>query len=52
MEKLALFKFSAEELRKINILLPKGYKFVPREDIVKKKINKIEKKKVNISTLP
>ena len=36
MEKTTTFKLSSEEVRKLNHLLPKGYKFVQRDEIVKK----------------
>lgn len=44
MERTNSFKLSAEELRKINQLMPKGYKFVMREEIVKKDVSKGKKK--------
>lgn len=46
MEKTNTFKLSSEELKKINHLMPKGYKFVLREEIVKKDVSKSKKKAV------
>lgn len=46
MEKANAFKLSGEELKKINHLIPKGYKFVLREEIVKKDVSKSKKKVV------
>ena len=41
------FRFSNDELKKINNLLPKGYKFITREEFLKKQVPKvIPKKKV------
>ena len=36
MESGQKFKYSIEDLKKINAILPKGYKFVTREEILKK----------------
>ena len=44
MEKTNTFKLSSEEVRKLNHLLPKCYKFVQREEIVKKDMPKPAKK--------
>ena len=44
MERTNSFKFSGEELKKINQLMPRGYKFVMREEIVKKDVSKGKKK--------
>jgi hypothetical protein len=44
MEKSNTFKFSNEEVRKMKYILPKGYKFVPREEIIKKEVPKTVKK--------
>lgn len=44
MERSNAFKLSTEELKKINYLMPKGYKFVLREEIVKKDVPKSKKK--------
>jgi hypothetical protein len=46
MEKQSTFKFSNEELKKLNYLMPKGYKFVLREEIIKKDVPKAIRKKV------
>lgn len=46
MEKRVSFKFSTEELRKINLLLPRGYKFVTKDDLERKDAQKALKKKV------
>jgi hypothetical protein len=40
MEKIQTFKFSTEELKKINVLVPKGYKFVTRDELNKKETQK------------
>ena len=40
MDKIQPFKFSTEELKKINFLVPKGSKFVTRDEL-----NKIETQK-------
>jgi hypothetical protein len=44
MERSNTFKLSNEEVRKLNHLLPKGYKFVMREEIIKKDVPKPAKK--------
>lgn len=44
MEKPNSFRFSNDEVRKINFMLPKGYKLVPKEDIIKKDVPKAAKK--------
>ncbi len=44
MERSNSFKLSNEEVRKLNHLLPKGYKFVMREEIIKKDMPKPAKK--------
>ena len=44
MEKITTFKLSSEEVRKLNHLLPKGYKFVQRDEIVKKDMPKALKR--------
>lgn len=39
------FRFSTEELKKINILLPKGFKFITREELQKKETQRPVPKK-------
>lgn len=46
MESGNTFKFSNEEVKKMNYLLPKGYKFVQRDEIEKKQSQKTIKKKI------
>lgn len=50
MEEKQKFKFSAEEIKKINVLLPKGYKFVTEDELNKKSVQKRgPKKRTNLS---
>ena len=44
------FKFSGDELRKINLMLPRGYKFVTRDELQKKELQKtvLPKKKASM----
>lgn len=44
MENNTTFKLSNEEAKKLNYILPKGYKFVLREEIIKKDVSKPAKK--------
>ena len=45
MESNLSFKFSGDELKKINVMLPRGYKFVTREELSKQKTQKVAVKK-------
>lgn len=31
MDKIQIFRFTNEELKKINQMVPKGYKFIPKD---------------------
>lgn len=47
------FKFSPEELKKINALLPKGFKFITREELIKKETQRpIQKRKAPVPSIP
>ncbi len=45
MEKKSIYKFSAEELKKINAILPKGYKFVTIDEFQKKESQRVVPKR-------
>lgn len=45
------FKFSLEELKKINILLPKGFKFVTREESQRKDTQRAAPRKKTIAPM-
>lgn len=40
MESSQTFRFSTEELKKINAILPKGFKFIQREELLKREVQK------------
>lgn len=48
MDNKHTFRFSTDELKKINHILPKGYKFVTKEDAAKREHIKMPKKKISI----
>ena len=33
MDKIQIFRFTNEELKKINQMVPKGYKFIPKDQL-------------------
>lgn len=45
MEKKSIYKFSAEELKKINAILPKGYKFITVDEFQKKESQRVVPKR-------
>jgi len=48
MENSEVFKLSTDELKKINSILPKGYKLITKDDLVKKGPQKFTKRKTQV----
>ena len=49
MSENTVFRFTGEQLRKINLMLPCGYKFITKEELHKRQASKAQlpKKKPN-----
>ena len=51
MSESTVFRFTGEQLRKINLMLPCGYKFITKEELHKRQANKAQLPKKKPSTL-
>lgn len=48
MDKIQIFRFTNEELKKINQMVPKGYKFIPKDQLNNKNVAQKHYKKNTI----